>query len=223
MGTLYVVGTPIGNLEDITLRAIRILKEVDFIICEDTRWSQKLLNHYSIKKPLISYHQHSKLTRINEIVKRLDQKKAALVSDAGTPGIADPGNKLVKEVLSQGIKVEVVPGPSALIVLLSISGLATDKFEFLGFLPHKKGRATLFKKIEGADRLIIFYESPHRIQKTLQSLAEVLTEERQVVVGRELTKMFEEIIRGNAQQVNKYFIDNPNKVKGEFTVIVNHK
>lgn len=222
MGTLYVVGTPIGNLEDITLRAVRILKEVDFIICEDTRWTQKLLNYYSIKKPLTSYHQHSKIKQVDQIIGKLKNTQAALVSDAGTPGISDPGNKLVKEALTQGIKVEVVPGPSALIVLLSISGLPTDKFEFLGFIPHKKGRVKLFQKIKEADHLVVFYESPHRILKTLQSLAELL-DNRPVVVGRELTKIFEEVIRGNAQQVLKYFEENPDKVKGEFTVIVNHK
>ncbi len=223
MGTLSVVGTPIGNLEDITLRAIRILKEVDFIICEDTRWTQKLLGHYSIKKPLTSYHQHSKLTRINEIVERLKTARAALVSDAGTPGISDPGNKLVAEALKEKIKVEVVPGPSALTALLSISGLPTDRFEFLGFIPHKKGREKLFKKINESDHLIIFYESPHRIMKTLTSLAGLLTEERMVVVGRELTKKFEQMIRGRAETVLEFFEKNPDKVKGEFVVIISRK
>lgn len=223
MGTLYVVGTPIGNLEDITLRAIRILKEVDFIICEDTRWTQKLLGHYSIKKPLTSYHQHSKLTRINEIVERLKTASAALVSDAGTPGISDPGNKLVAEALKEKIKVEVIPGPSALTALLSISGLPTDRFEFLGFIPHKKGREKLFKKINESDHLIIFYESPHRILKTLASLAKALAEDRIVVIGRELTKKFEQMIRGRAETVLEFFEKNSDKVKGEFVVIISRK
>jgi len=221
MGTLYVVGTPIGNLEDITLRAIRILKEVDFIICEDTRWTSKLLNHYSIKKPLVSYHQHSKIRKIDEIVDKLKKGNAALVSDAGTPGIADPGNKLVAEALTKGIGVTVVPGPSALTSLLSVAGWSTDRFEFLGFIPHKKGRDKLFHKIKDVDNPVIFYESPHRILKTLQSLADILPDDRQLVLGRELTKIFEQLKRGNAKELLKYFTEKPDKVKGEFVVFVN--
>lgn len=223
MGTLYVVGTPIGNLEDITCRALRILNEVDFIIGEDTRVTLKLLNHYNIKKPLVSYHQHSQLKKIDDIVNRLKEQNGALVSDAGTPGISDPGNQLVEAVIKKGIEVIPIPGPSALTVLLSVAGLPTDKFEFLGFIPHKKGREKLFAQISQSEKTIVFYESPHRILKTLESLNKVLSQDRKIIVGRELTKMFEEIIRGKAEEVLKYFKDNEDKVRGEFVVVISKK
>jgi len=223
MKTLYIVGTPIGNLEDISLRALKVLKEVDFIICEDTRWTLKLLNHFEIKKPLVSYHQHSRLQKIDFIISELKNKNAALVSDAGTPGISDPGGLLIREVvekLGSSIKIAAIPGPSALAAAVSVSGLACDKFRFLGFLPHKKGRETLFKEIVDSKETIVFYESPHRILKTLESLEKVLDKQRKIAVGRELTKIYEEVVRGNAGEILNYFKNNPDKVKGEFVVLV---
>ena len=225
MAEIYIVATPIGNLEDISLRALRVLKEVDFIVCEDTRQTLKLLNHFDIKKSLISYHQHSKIKKIDYIIDLLKQgKNIALVSDAGTPAISDPGGVLVKEVVDQlGNEVEVVPipGASAVTAIASAAGLPVDKFIFLGFLPHKKGRQTIFNFIKESDKTVIFYESPHRIIKTLNALIEVLNENRQVVIGRELTKKFETIYRGSANEVlDKLQAD---EVKGEFVVMVSGK
>ena len=221
MSKLYIVATPIGNLSDITLRAIETLKQVDLILCEDTRQTQKLLNHYEIKTPTLSYHQHSRLTRVDKIISFLkNNKNLALVTDAGTPGISDPGGKLVSEVVTQlgsSVKIEPVPGPSALTVALSISGLPTDSFTFLGFLPTKKGRETLFKEISESKRTVIFYESPHRILKTLKSLNQHIPT-RQLVACRELTKIYESIYRGTADEVLEKLIKD--KVKGEFVVII---
>ncbi len=220
MSKLYIIATPIGNLIDITLRALKVLKEVDVILCEDTRHTLQLLNHFEIKKKLISYHQHSKLSKIDQIIDMLDQgMNLALVSDAGTPAISDPGGVLVSEInKAMGDKVDIIPipGVSALTALISVSGLPSDKFEFLGFIPHKKGRQTLFKKIAESKNTVYFYESPHRILKTLDSLLEVLDGDRQVVVGRELTKKFETIYRGNIKQVSEKI--RIGEVKGEFTV-----
>jgi 16S rRNA (cytidine1402-2'-O)-methyltransferase len=214
-GILYIVATPIGNLRDITLRALEILKEVDFVACEDTRVTMKLLNHYDIKKPLISYHQHSKITRVEKIVEHLKAgKNIALVTDAGTPGISDPGNHLVEEVLKNNFSVVPIPGASALGAIISVAGINLQKFVFLGFPPHKKGRETFFKTVADSKIPVIFYESCHRILKALESLG---TEN--VIVGRELTKMFEEIKRGSAEEILKYFAENPGKVKGEFVII----
>lgn len=222
MNTLFVIGTPIGNLEDITLRALRILQEVDFILCEDTRQTLKLLNHFKIKKALISYHQHSNLQKLDNIVSLLREgKDLALVSDAGTPALSDPGGVLVEKIvekLGDSVKIIPVPGASALTTVASVAGLPTDKFIFLGFLPHKKGRQTLFNFIKESDKTIIFYESPHRIIKTLTILAEVLDDKRRVVVGRELTKKFETIYRGSAQKVSEKV--QSGEVKGEFVVVV---
>ena len=221
MSKLYIVATPIGNLSDITLRAIETLKQVDLILCEDTRQTQKLLNHYEIKTPTLSYHQHSRLARVDKIISFLkNNKNLALVTDAGTPGISDPGGKLVSEVVTQlgsSVKIEPVPGPSALTVALSISGLPTDSFTFLGFLPTKKGRETLFKEISESKRTVIFYESPHRILKTLKSLNQHIPT-RQLVACRELTKIYESIYRGTADEVLEKLIKD--KVKGEFVVII---
>lgn len=220
-GKLFVVATPIGNLKDITLRALDALKDADIIACEDTRITRRLLLEYNISTQVISYHQHSKLKRINEIIDFLTAgKNVALVSDAGTPAISDPGGKLVEQILQAGIRVVPLPGPSAVIALLSASGLASDNFEFLGFLPHKKGREKIFKKIAEENKTIVFYESVHRILKTLNSLKEGLDRERQVVVGRELTKHFEEIKRGNIQEIFSYYESNPEKIKGEFVVAI---
>jgi len=225
-GNLYMVATPIGNLEDITLRAIRILKEVDLILCEDTRETGKLLRAHQIENKLMSYHAQSKLGKIDEIIEMLKEgKNLALVSDAGTPAISDPGSLLVKKILEDKIledrpqvKVLAVPGPCALTSAFSISGVTGGEFVFLGFLPHKKGRETLFREIGGADRAYVFYESPHRIMKTLEAL-EKFAPTRKVFVGRELTKMYEESIKGSPAEILTYFREKPDKVRGEFVVI----
>jgi len=218
MGTLYIVATPIGNLEDVTLRALRILKEVDLTACEDTRLTKRLLDHYQITTPTISYHQHSSIGKIGFLVDQLKAgKDVALVTDAGTPGIADPGGLLVKAVLEQGVKVEVIPGPAALTAALSISGLPADHFLFLGFLPHKKGRETLIKEIVSAKQTVVFYESVHRILKTLEQLKSFGLN-RPIVVARELTKKFETVYRGPVDEVLAKL--KPEEVKGEFVVIV---
>lgn len=223
MGNLYVVATPIGNLEDITYRAIRILREVDLICCEDTRHTKILLDRYKITKPLVSYHQHSKLTKIDYIISQLQAgKNIALVSDAGTPGINDPGGVLVSETIKQCSDVTIVPIPglSAVITLLSVSGMPADKFLFLGFLPKKKGRQTLVSSIKylvssiDKNLPIVIYESPYRIIKTLEDFSKIGS--WQVIVGRELTKKFEEIVRGDIKTVTKYFTKK--KPKGEFVV-----
>lgn len=213
---LYIIATPIGNLKDITLRALEILKKVDLIACEDTRVTKKLLNHYDIKTSLISYHQHSKTTRIDYLIDKLKEgKNIALVTDAGTPGISDPGGKLIEEAVRNDIEVIPIPGVSALATLISASGINTQKFIFLGFPPHKKGRETFFKEVKESNLPVIFFESRYRILKALKAL-----ENSQVIIGRELTKMREEIIRGSAEEALEYFEENPDKVKGEFAVVV---
>lgn len=218
-GILYVVGTPIGNLEDITLRALEILKSVDLIACEDTRVTKRLLDRYEISKPLISYHQHSKIAKIDVIVEKLKEGQSiALVTDAGTPGVSDPGNVLVDEVVKSGFSVVPIPGVSALSALVSVSGIDMQKFSFLGFPPHKKGRQTYFGKVVESEIPIVYYDSVHRVLKNLE-LLEGLDESVQVIVGRELTKMFEEVVRGSVGEVIEYFKDNPEKVKGEFVTI----
>lgn len=220
MGKLYIIATPIGNLKDITLRALEVLKEVDFVACEDTRVTAKLLNHYSIKKPLISYHQHSKITRIEKIIEHLEAgKNIALVTDAGTPGISDPGNHLISEVLKFKIPVIPIPGPSALGAIISVAGIDLQKFIFLGFPPHKKGRETFFKEVAESKVPVIYYDSVHRIIKNLELLQSVGLK-KNIIIGRELTKMFEEIVRGSAEEVLEYFEKNPQKVKGEFVLII---
>ena len=213
---LYIIATPIGNLKDITLRALEILKKVDLIACEDTRVTKKLLNHYDIKTSLISYHQHSKTTRIDYLIDKLKEgKNIALVTDAGTPGISDPGGKLIEEAVKNDIEVIPIPGVSALATLISVAGINTQKFIFLGFPPHKKGRETFFKEVKESNLPVIFFESRYRILKALKTL-----ENSQVIIGRELTKMREEIIRGSAEEALEYFEENPDKVKGEFAVVV---
>jgi 16S rRNA (cytidine1402-2'-O)-methyltransferase len=223
MSKLYIVATPIGNLEDITLRALRILKEVDLILCEDSRETRKLTNKYEINKPLLSYHQHSKLQRVEEITDLLREgKNLALVSDAGTPGISDPGGKLINYLTDQLINLQVIPipGPSAVTTAASISGFPTDKFLFLGFPPHKRGRAAFFKKIATSEETVVFYESTYRILKSLEEMKSEVGE-CQVVVCRELTKMFETIYRGNISEVLKKL--RSDTTKGEFVVVVRHK
>lgn len=221
---LYIIATPIGNLEDITKRALRILGEVDLILCEDTRVTQRLLDNYNIKVSTFSYHQHSNLRKVNQIVDVLNQgKDVALVSDAGTPGVSDPGNKLVKEVLEKCPNVDIVPipGTSAVTAAASISGFPMDKFLFLGFPPHKKKRKKFFEQIINSEYPVIFYESCHRIIKSLQELKEMESEsgrDLSLVVCRELTKQFETIYRGDIDKVISQL--QQDKIKGEFVVIV---
>ena len=222
MATLYIVGTPIGNLEDITLRAIRILKECDVIACEDTRVTKRLLDRYEIKdKKLIAFNEEKSGASEAKIISILEEgSNVAYVSDAGTPGISDPGSRLVRAVRSAGVKVELIPGPSALTSAISISGLEVSEFVFLGFLPHKKGRETLFREIEGSKRAVIFYESTHRLMKTLEKLAEILDEKRLIGVGKELTKIHENMFVGGAKDIVKKFKEDEVLLKGEFVVIV---
>ena len=225
-GTLYVVGTPIGNLEDISLRALRTLKEIDVVLCEDTRVTKKLLGHYQIDKPLISYHQHSDAKKVGEIVELLrGGKSLAFVTDAGTPGISDPGNELVAEIVRQmpDIKVVPIPGPSALSAVASIAGFPMDKFVFLGFPPAKKGRKKFFEGVAQAEHPVIFYESPYRIAKSLEEL-KTITElqtknyKLKTVVGRELTKKFETVYRGTIEEVLEQL--KGSEARGEFVVVV---
>ncbi len=221
MTNFYIISTPIGNLKDITLRAIDTLKEVDIILCEDTRVTKKLLDAYQIKKPLKSYHKFSKLSKIEYILNLLEEEKSlALVSDAGTPTISDPGSFLVSEIVKRfgdEIKVVPIPGPSAVVAALSVSGFYADRFKFLGFPPHKKGRQTFFKNILEEKDTVIFYESKHRIKKALQELSEVV-ENRQVVLCRELTKQFETIYRGTTKEVLEKL--KKDKVLGEFVMVL---
>ncbi|MEK7081188.1 MAG: 16S rRNA (cytidine(1402)-2'-O)-methyltransferase [Patescibacteria group bacterium] len=223
MSKFYVVATPIGNLGDITLRAIETLKNVDLILCEDTRETKKLLDKYNINKPTMSYHAQSKFAKIDKIFGLLEEgKNLALVSDAGTPGISDPGALLVskiKEKFLDSVQVIPIPGATALITALSASGLPTHEFTFLGFLPHKKGRETLFKEIALAKRTMVFYESPHRILKTLESLTKFCPDKK-VCIARELTKIYEEFKTRTPVEVLEYLKNNKEKQRGEFTVIV---
>ncbi len=223
MSNFYVIATPIGNMEDITLRAIRILGEVDLILCEDTRMTQKILNKYEIKKATMSYHAKSKIGKTDKIFELLEEgKNIALVSDAGTPGISDPGALLVsqiKERFNDEVKIIPIPGATALISALSACGLPIHEFTFLGFLPHKKGRETLFKEIAEAKRTMVFYESTHRILKTLESL-DKFAPDKKVCVAREITKIYEDFKTGSAKDILEFFTKNPTKVKGEFVVIV---
>jgi 16S rRNA (cytidine1402-2'-O)-methyltransferase len=226
IGTLYIVATPIGNLEDITLRAIRILKEVDYILCEDTRTTQVLLNKYDIKTKTISYHAHSTDKKEETIINMLKAgENLALVSDAGTPCISDPGVMLIaniRKIFGNEAKVEPIPGSSALISALSASGIYSSEFIFLGFLPHKKGRETLFKEIANSKRVIVFYESTHRILKTLLSL-DKYSPNYNIMIAREITKQYEEFISGTPKEILEYFTKNNDKQRGEFVVIVEPK
>ncbi|MCS3735063.1 16S rRNA (cytidine1402-2'-O)-methyltransferase [Mucilaginibacter dorajii] len=218
-GKLYLVPTPIGNLEDITLRALRILKEVDLILAEDTRTSAPLLKHFDIQQKVFAHHQHNEHQSSNEIIKFLLQgQNIALISDAGTPAISDPGFFLVREALKFNIAVECLPGATAFVPALVNSGFPTDKFCFEGFLPLKKGRQTRFKFLATEERTIILYESPHRLLKTLEEMATYFGADRQISVSRELTKMFEETVRGTVAEVKLYFETHP--LKGEFVMCV---
>ncbi len=220
--SLYLVPTPIGNLGDITLRALEVLKSVDVILAEDTRTSGVLLKHYQINKPLQSFHIFNEHKAVAALIDRLKKGEVmALISDAGTPGISDPGFLLVREALKNELAVDCLPGATALIPALVKSGFPTDRFIFEGFLPHKKGKQTLLKKLAGEDRTIIFYESPHRLVKTLEQVKEFFGAERQLSVSRELTKKFEETKTGTVQEVLEYF--NAKEVKGEIVVVVSGK
>ncbi len=224
MTNLYIVATPIGNLEDITLRAIALLKSVDIILCEDTRVTKKLLVRYGIDKPILSYHSQSKLSKIDKIMELIrDGKNLALISDAGTPTISDPGSFLIskiREEFGDAVSIIPIPGPTALATALSATGFPCSEFLFLGFLPHKKGRQTLFKEIAESQRTVVFYESPHRFIKTLESLRDMLSAGRKIAVGRELTKIYEEIKIGTTDEVLAYYNQNNDKVRGEFVIIV---
>ena len=220
-GTLYLVGTPIGNLEDITLRAIRTLKEVQLVACEDTRQTQKLLNHYGVETHTTSYHEHNELTKSAELVMQLEQGKSiALVTDAGMPGISDPGFRLVTLAIRHRISVVPIPGPSAFLSALVASGLPTDAFRFLGFLPSKEGqRAKMLEQVRNSTRTVIFYEAPHRLLETVEEIVQVLGPERAIVVAREVTKLHEEFLRGTATEVLSE-LKHRQEVKGEITLLI---
>lgn len=227
MSILRIVATPIGNLEDLTLRALRVFKEADFILCEDTRQTRKLLDHYQIKTPTISYHQHSADLKIDKIIDLLKVgKNLALVSDAGTPGISDPGGKLVsmvREKLGEAVLIESVPGASALGAAISIAGAGFDRFLFLGFLPHKKGRQTMVKEISASKHSVVIYESKHRIIKLLEELGKINVgpgNGLEIMVARELTKMHESFYLGTPQEVLDKLVKDQNNLKGEFVVLI---
>ena len=222
MSKLFIVPTPIGNLKDITIRAIDTLQAVDIIYAEDTRTSLKLLNHYEISTPMQSFHMHNEHAKINNIISSFKQgKTAAIISDAGTPGISDPGFSLVRACVENDIEVECLPGATALIPALINSGFPCEKFSFEGFLPAKKGRTKRLKEIVAQEKTMIFYESPHRLIKTLKDFSDYFTGENQVSVSREISKKFEETIRGTLLQVIDHF--EKNKPKGEFVIVLSTK
>ena len=219
MSKLYIVPTPIGNLKDMTFRAVEVLKKVDLILAEDTRTSGKLLKHYQIETPMLSHHMHNEHKMVQRLAQRIQAgEHMALISDAGTPAISDPGFLLVRECVAHGIEVECLPGATAFVPALVNSGLPNDKFAFEGFLPVKKGRQTRLQLLAAESRTMIFYESPHKLLKTLQNFCEYFGEERNVSVSRELTKLHEETIRGTAKEVLQHFETKP--PKGELVVIV---
>ncbi len=219
MGTLYVVATPIGNMEDITLRALRTLKECDAVLAEDTRVTRRLLDRHGISVPAISCHEHTDDRKLAELVSRLSAGESfAYVTDAGTPGLSDPGNKLVSLAIEAGIPVVPVPGPSALGAIVSVAGIDMREFVFKGFPPHKKGRETFFRFVAGSDMPVVYYESPHRVVKNLELLSS-FAPEKKIILGRELTKMFEETVRGTVTEVKERFESDPSKVKGEFVIV----
>jgi 16S rRNA (cytidine1402-2'-O)-methyltransferase len=218
IGILYIVSTPIGNLEDITLRALRILKEVSLIAAEDTRLTRKLLTHYDISTPTVSYYEHNRFTRIPKIIDHLNTgKDVAVVTDAGTPGISDPAYKLIRAAIESGNRIEAIPGPSASITALTASGLPTDRFIFEGFLPHKKGRKAKLTRLSAIKATVILYESPKRIVRTLKDILEFMGD-RPAVIGRELTKLHEEMIRGNVSKLLSHFTQKT--PRGEFVIMI---
>ncbi len=219
---LYIIPTPIGNLRDLTYRSQDILQEADLILAEDTRTSSVLLKHYGIQKPLTPYHQHNEHKILSHLIDQLkDGKKMALITDAGTPGISDPAFLLVRECIQQGIEVQTLPGATAFVPALVNSGLPMTRFSFEGFLPQKKGRMTAFKKLAEEERTMIFYESPFRLNKTLNEFIQYFGEDRRCSVSRELTKKFEETIRGTLQEVLDHFVQHP--AKGELVIVVGGK
>lgn len=222
VGILYLVATPIGNLGDITLRALEVLKSVDLIACEDTRHSRVLLDHYGIRKPLISCFNFSEKKRAPELVARIKNGESiALISDAGTPGIADPGYRVIQEAIKQGFRIETLPGPSAFLAALTLSGLPTDRFLFEGFFPVKEGqKKRKLEALKNEERTVIFYESPHRILKTLKAMGDALGG-APIVVAREISKKFEEVVRGSAAKALEHF--SSKKVRGEFVILFNLK
>ncbi len=226
MSKFYVVATPIGNLEDITFRAIEILKSVDLILAEDTRVTKRLLDKYEIKNNLDSYNSFSTESKKNKIINILkDNKSIALVSDAGTPTISDPGVKIVSDLYQEfgdnpEIEIIPIPGASAVLSALSVSGFPSSEFVFYGFLPHKKGRQTIFKEITENKKTSVFYESPHRLLKAINSLEEFCGDDRKIFVARELTKIYEQKIRGSIKEVKEYFEKNNDKIRGEFVIVV---
>ena len=217
-GVLYIVSTPIGNLEDITFRAIRILKDSSLIAAEDTRRSKVLLSHYNISTPTISYYEHNRYTRIPKLIDHLiDGENIALITDAGTPGISDPAYRLIRAAINSDCRVESIPCASASLAALVASGLPTDRFIFEGFLPHKKGRKGKLEKVKDIDATIIFYESPNRLVRTLNDILEYIGD-RPIAIGRELSKKFEEIMRGRVSDILSHY--NTNKPKGEFVIVI---
>ena len=220
MAKLFIVPTPIGNLEDITLRALRVLKSADLILCEDTRTTKNLLQHYEIEgKRCMAYHIFNEHEQVGNYIRQIQQvETAALVSDAGTPGISDPGFLLVREALKQDVEVECLPGATAFVPALVQSGFPCSSFYFYGFLPHKKGKETLLKRFAEMEETVIFYESPHRLLKTLEKMSEIMGPERPVAVAKELTKIHEFTFRGTLDEALQHFVNQP--VKGEFVLIV---
>lgn len=222
MGKLIIIPTPIGNLEDITFRAIRMLKEVDAVLAEDTRTTKNLFSHFDIDNKLIAYHLNNEHKVVNRLVDEMQNGMVyGLVSDAGTPAISDPGFLLIRESLKVGIEVECLPGPTAFVPALVASGFPCEKFVYEGFLPHKKGRQTRIQKIAEEERTVVLYESPHRILKLLTQMSEFMDDQRRIAVCRELSKKFEEIVRGSLPEVTAHFQSNP--IKGEFVVVVEGK
>lgn len=220
-GRLSIVATPIGNMEDITLRAIRVLKEANYVLCEDTRVTGNLCKHHGIETKLRRYDAHASEKVHEDIIADLEAgKHIALVSDAGTPGISDPGVFLVARAREAGARIDAIPGASAITALFSIAGVSGNSFAFLGFVPLKKGRQTFFKSVPEYHTPVMFYEAPHRIMKTLESLVRELPETATVIIGRELTKMFEEVVQGTPAEVLQYFIEHSDHVRGEFVVLI---
>ncbi len=222
MAKLCLVPTPIGNLEDITLRSLRILRECNQIYAEDTRVTKKLLSHFEISKPVYPFHAHNEHKALTGVIQTIEKSElTVLVSDAGTPGISDPGFLLVRACIEQGIKVECLPGPTAFVPALVASGFPCDKFVFEGFLPHKKGRQTRLLKLAEEDRTIVLYESPHRLVKCLEQIEEFMSPDRRVCVVREISKLFEEFKRGTATEVRSYYQQHP--PKGEIVILIEGK
>ena len=222
MSKLFVIPTPIGNLADTTLRSIKVLKSVDLILAEDTRTSSKLLKHYNVDTAVESFHMHNEHKKLDSIINRLkDDIEIALISDAGTPGISDPGFLLVRECINNEVEVECLPGPTAFVPALVSSGLPCDRFSFEGFLPVKKGRTKRLKELSAETKTMVFYESPHRILKTLNDLSNYFDVESQISVSRELTKLYEETFRGTIKESVEHF--DKNKPKGEFVIVLSPK